>query len=161
MSSDIITADVGLAWAVKHSFVSYVRSLPDGQIQVADGAATTSDGEFYFPLVNVTQTADGLLSVQFGGVVTFTGHHGLLTVELRRPRIDLGVVDNSLFVAGRPAEVCLGRLALPKPATRAGVTMWSRVPVSVAREGGAVFGGSYKAGEPLAPLTFRIPTEPQ
>lgn len=151
------TADTGFAWAVKRSFVGYIRSVPDGRIAVGEGAAITADAEFHFPFSGMSWTEPEETSLQFAGAVAFTAHHGILVVALRRPRLALKDAEGSLLITAANGEVPIARFALPDARTAYNVTMWSDVVPTLTSQGRTVFGDSYDVGEAMAPLMIRIP----
>jgi hypothetical protein len=150
-------ADTGCAWAVKESFLAYIRGLRDGQVTLADGAAVTSTGEFYFPFKG-TEKSDGVTTLRFGGTVRFAGHYGFMSVLLEDLRIVLDHGSGTLLHGASQMQT-LADLVLPEPSSEQGVLMWAPVPACLAASGVELFGDTYKAGEELAPLTVRIPAE--
>ncbi|WP_169253641.1 HtaA domain-containing protein [Brevibacterium sp. 'Marine'] len=151
-------ADVGFAWAVKSSFVNYIRSSHDGSIEIDDGAAITPSSEFHFELESVG--ADRSLGqFAFNGEVRFRAHLGFLSIDLRNPRIVMRRETAELAVEdGDGGWLHLAHLSLPEPINEGAVTMWAEAPATLSEEGAELFGGSYSAGEQLAPLTMRLPT---
>lgn len=81
----------GLLWSIKGSFVSYIESMPDGEIATTDGAQRTDHGFFY-------PQADASTPLEFNGSVHFTGHHGLLAVSIETPRLRCGLEGWSLEI---------------------------------------------------------------
>ncbi|RIV37953.1 HtaA domain-containing protein [Micromonospora radicis] len=151
--------DLGFAWSVKDSFLHYIRGMPDGRVEVSDGAAVTSAGEFYFPLVAV-ESSPGTLKLSFGGEVRFTAHRGLLSVALKRPRIDLHDAHAELFVRPDDLDRQVAAIELPPRILDGDVAMWLNSATVLAGDGPEMFGGTYPPGEPLAPLTVRVPVRP-
>ncbi len=152
-----VRADLGFAWSVKDSFLSYVSGMRDGDIAWDAGASVTNDGEFYFPLRAAHRATDALMLL-FCGSVRFTAHHGLLSVSITNPRITIrdGAADLLLRVGNSDERIAI--LKLPPRIEDGDVTMWLRSGVALADFGSELFGGSYAAGEPFAPLTLRVPT---
>lgn len=66
-----------LDWGVKASLLAYVRSMADGRVETVGGATTTGTG-FRF---------EGADALAFRGVVTLTGHGGMLRVTIADPAI--------------------------------------------------------------------------
>lgn len=152
-------ADLGLAWGVKESFLRYVRGMPDGAVRWRDGAAVTSDGEFYFPLARASG-ARAARVLEFRGEVRFVAHRGLLSVTFKNPVVRMGESSGELRVRNGAGEETIGALQPPPPIVDGHVAMWQQTPVSLAGAGPELFGGAYAAGEPLAPLTVRAPVDP-
>lgn len=88
-----------LVWGVKASLLGYVRGMPDGRVEVSDGAAADPGG-FAFP------SAGGAL--EFRGAVTLTGHGGMMRVVLADPR--LVETDGGWELTVRDDEAPSGRL---------------------------------------------------
>lgn len=150
-------ADTGCAWAVKESFLAYIKGLRDGQVSLGGGAAATSTGEFYFPFTGVERYDDAATALCFGGTVRFTGHYGFMSVVLENPRIHLS--DGAGTLVNGADEQGLAELDLPEPLDGGGVRMWTPVPARLAAPGVELFGDTYAVGELLAPLTIRVPAE--
>ena len=152
-------ADLGMAWAVKDSFVNYVKAMNDGRILLSDGAAVTNTREFYFPFKHLEQPDSTSFVLHFGGEARFSAHHGFMSVLLRHPRIE--VTPDSACLSIEPEQgrewLRLAELDLPAGLTEDGVTMWDSVVTKLADAGVATFGDSYRAGETLSPLTVRAP----
>src|SRR5690349_16780739 len=148
-------ADLGMAWAVKDSFVRYVQSMHDGRILLRDGAAVTNTRQFYFPFKSLDQSAGDHFVLQFGGEARFLAHHGLMSVAICNPKIEVGPDGACLSIEQGNETVQLADLRLPAVSVEDGVTMWANVQVALTSAGAAVFADSYSAGETLAPLTMR------
>lgn len=155
-------ADLGLAWAVRTSFLRYVVGS-GGRIRVGGGAATTSSGEIYFPLAEVTRDAEAApREVRLGGEVDFTAHGGMLHLVLRNPVLRLSAEGAELSVESPQPSSIVERVVVVDVNLGAGessesVLMWRDAATTLTVAGAALFGGSYGAGEPMAPLTVRIP----
>jgi hypothetical protein len=150
-------ADLGMAWSVKDSFVRYVQSMRDGRILLRDGAAVTNTRQFYFPFKRLDQSDDDTYVLHFGGEAHFIAHHGLMSVSIRHPRIEVGADGAYLSIEQDNETVRLASLNLPEALQEHGVTMWANVRVTLVHSGAATFADNYPAGETLAPLTMRAP----
>lgn len=153
----VARADLGFAWSVKDSFLQYIRGMRDGDIAWNAGAAVTSTGEFFFPLSGVDQVGETKI-LSFRGTVTFTAHHGMLSVSLSQPRIIIRGESAHLTVEAGGVEQQIATIDLPPRIHDGDVTMWLTCAVRLSGVGPEQFGGSYADGEELAPLTIRIPT---
>lgn len=71
-----------LKWGIKGSLITYVRGLPDGVVDVLDGASET-DGAFFFP---AAEDASGEFS--FTGNVYLRGHGGMMDLPVANPRVE-------------------------------------------------------------------------
>ena len=103
------SAHGALRWAVRSSFRAYVASLPDGDEQVSRGAAVSDDGRIVFPPDEAALSSRTAVSVYaFGGTLTYSGHAGVLAVELSDPRLDVVATGRSAVSvspgAGRTGE---------------------------------------------------------
>lgn len=149
-------ADVGMAWGIKRSFVSYVTSLGDSSITLGDGAALTRSQEFYFPLDPEHDVVDEL---RFGGSVAATAHFGALTVEIISPVLRLGADrQRAELWSGQSMSdpYHLADVELGEPVRDGDVLMWLRVPTTLSASATILFGSSYAPGEEMDPVTVRI-----
>ncbi|BCY09713.1 HtaA domain-containing protein [Actinoplanes sp. L3-i22] len=132
-----------LRWAVKTSFVRYVRVIAAGTVEVTGGAVLGADDVIEFPLVAAVRVPEGR-ELSFGGGVRFRAHHGALDVNLTGLRLVLRPDGGHLGIDGLVlATLPPGRELLPT-LTEAGV---------------AVFGNVYPAGTGLAPLDTAVPID--
>ena len=118
----------GLTWGIKYTFLKYVARMPDGKVELSDGASKTPGGEFFFPLLS----EEGGVS-KFGGSVVFTAHHGAMTFAVR----NLLIQGDLLSVDGVP----LATIEWGEP----GVSQ----RVKLTAEGSKLFNTAYPEGELL------------
>lgn len=151
----------GLRWAIKTSFVGYVARMPDGRAHVGSGAAVNERNELIFPWDEDTSSAPRTFS--FGGAVRFSGHYGLLLVQIALPRVEvrdgqgeMTVLDPG-FTDGR--RLRLVTFGLTGPELEDGLCRWEAADVGLAPEGVELFGDVYQAGEPFEPLTITVPRQ--
>ncbi|MDT8911926.1 HtaA domain-containing protein [Amycolatopsis sp. PS_44_ISF1] len=149
-----------LRWAVKSSFLGYVARMPDGRAYLGRGAAVNDRNELLFPL-DADAAAEPGLKFAFGGDVRFSGHYGLLFVQIAEPRVylregaaELTVVDPE---SKEPQRLRLATFTLTGPETADGLDHWHATDVRLAPESVDLFGGSYQPGEPLEELTITVP----
>lgn len=137
-----------LRWAVKESFIAYIRGLEDGAIETFGGCDAES-GVFVFP---GESAGHGALS--FTGGVRFTGFAGMLDVRLVDPMIEGEDTDTKLTALVGPesiaARVAIATFEDTEP-YRAG-EQWTATP-RLTFEGSRIFGDVYQVGTELAPLT--------
>jgi hypothetical protein len=152
-------ADLGMAWAVRSSFITYV-SGSGGTIELADGAAMTDAGEFYFPpKAESLSDRDSILG--FRGSVRFRAHFGMLDVLIADPIVRRGPDRTAtLSVHTGKGMTSVAVIAQGETIREAGVTMWLNSPTSLTATGAELFGGSYVPGESMASLTIRVPHDP-
>lgn len=139
-----------LSWAIKDSFLAYVRRSAGTITLVAP--ARPGDSGFEFPLLR--PAAGGLLS--FGGGVACTAHGGMLDVVFAEPVICFDDDGGWLMLGDRrdpfdPAlRLRIARLAPGTPCAAPSGAVALRAQLIDA--GSALFGGVYPAGAELDPL---------
>ncbi|MFT4306597.1 MAG: HtaA domain-containing protein [Microbacterium sp.] len=145
-------SDAGeLRWAVKDSFLRYVRVIAAGTVTVEGGASEQEDGGFSWPL-RAVRREDGALLLEFAGSVRFQAHAGFLDVDLREPRLRLHEGGGELDIAPESA---------PERLTIATIDAAGDALVPRLSEAGVpVFGNVYAVGTELAPLLARVAVDP-
>ncbi|KRB81413.1 hypothetical protein ASE00_15670 [Sphingomonas sp. Root710] len=82
----------GLGWPIKTSFARYVGSLPDGRAALRDPIKASQRTGLVFPLADGGNFdgGSGTGVLRFSGGIGFTGHFGMLRVDIADPwlRID-------------------------------------------------------------------------
>lgn len=153
----VLVGNNGLRWGVKNSFVAYVEKMRDGAVFVADGATRLDDGAFYFPFQDETHTERGSVR-RFLGAVHFTGHSGMLAVNLSGIEVTetsagavLSIADE-LSPQGRLTLVQLGEAE--EGVTSSGVTYPAPV---LTDEGADLFFENYPAGTAFDAVTLPVP----
>ncbi|MDR5701605.1 HtaA domain-containing protein [Agromyces aerolatus] len=138
----------GLHWAVKESFIGYIRGLEDGAIETFDGCEQR-EGGFEFP---GESAKDG--EHLFSGGVRFTGFAGMLDVRLVDPMIEVdgdgARVSALVGPASIAARVTIATIEATEP-PRPG-RPWTATP-KLTFEGVRILGDVYQVGAELAPLT--------
>jgi hypothetical protein len=156
----------GLRWGIKTSFIDYVRRMPDGKGWLGEGAVPVGPYEVLFPPQEAGSrpTDDGTVERfwTFRGDVRFSGHAGMLFVQVTSPiltEIDgaaqLTVADPA-GVDG-PERLLLVTLRLASESGPDGYELWRGTDVRLTAAGTALFNDVYPAGEPLEPLTVLLP----
>jgi hypothetical protein len=152
VSPDPVSPPVAaLVWGVKTSFVAYVRAV--GGSVVADEGAYETDAGFVFPAAP-SRAAD--LEWRFTGRLTCHAHDGLLDVAVADPWVRL--VDAGL-------ELSVLELGVLDPRAEGGARttvasgpsdgpLGTPIPVALAPRAEHLFGSTYPAGTPLAPLVL-------
>lgn len=146
-----------LTWGVSSSFKAYATG-PIARGSVSTSGVGSAGGAYLFPQAAggawnaATQTG----SVQFSGVVTFSGHHGLMTESFANPVITVtSATSGTLSVGGRTFALNLG--AASKSVGSQGEVSWSGVPVAGVISGGGSTGGGTGGGSFAAdPLSFTV-----
>lgn len=146
-----------LSWGVSSAFSSYVTG------PIAKGAVTTSGvgssgGGYLFPQAGggSWDTATQTGSVQYSGVISFTGHKGLLSESMSNPMIQVTGPDTGVIYNGGAQWGTLNLAAASKSVGPNGEVTWSGVPVSGGFSGGASGGSQYTLA--ADPLTFTVGT---
>ena len=148
------SAHASLSWAIKASFLAYVRRSAGTIALVAP--ARPGDNGFVFPLVR--PASEGLLS--FGGGVACTAHGGMLDVLLAEPVVCFDGDDGWLMLGDRrdpfdPAlRLRVARLADEVPSAAPSGTVALRARLTDA--GSELFGGVYRTGAELDPLFVAV-----
>jgi hypothetical protein len=161
-----------LQWGVKESFRSYISSsIANGAWEVSNGATYTTPTFGWSSAAGGIDPASGLGEISFTGTIVFTGHGGLLRLELSDPTIHIGDDGATLLmdaVSNDPdGEVVVDAqdvvfATLPADVADAawqpgGSLTFSEVaPVVLTAEGAAAFAGFYAAGEELDPLVLEV-----
>ena len=141
-----------LRWAVKPSFVRYVRTIAAGSCEAVSGAQEDPDGTFVFPLAEASESTDGWV-LSFGGSVRFSAHHGFLDVDLRDPVLAVAPGGAELSIAtAEGGRVVIATADPVAPAERAGPARWEGLVPRLTEAGVEVFGNAYPLGSELAPL---------
>jgi hypothetical protein len=136
---------VELAWALRSSFVAYVDALPDGVVAVEDGARR-EDGVFLLP---GERAGDGH---RFGGTIRFSGHLGVLDVELDGVEVLPGnPIVLRTVVSGVAVDLATAR-ELEDDGDRV-----RSVDLRLTGDGAALLGGVYPPGERLDAFEIRAP----
>ncbi|GAA1780899.1 HtaA domain-containing protein [Leucobacter iarius] len=139
-----------LTWGVSTPFANYVTG------PIAKGGISTSGvgggrGGYVFPQVTggswnpKTQTG----TVQYSGVINYTGHKGALSESVANPTIRVTSATSGEVLVGGRVFGTLNLAAAQKSVGKNGEVTWSGVPVS----GGFSY-GSYTLG--ADPLTFTV-----
>ena len=164
-------ASGSLAWGVKESFRSYVGSaIANGSWEVSDGADYTTPQFSWTAPSGAIDPRSGLGEVAFTGTIVFTGHGGVLHLELRDPVIHSGddgatlvldVLSNDPEGAVAIDEQDVVVATLPSDAVTnwdaGGTRAWEAIePVILTEAGAAAFGGFYAAGDELDPIALEV-----
>ncbi|GAA2592431.1 hypothetical protein GCM10010435_84020 [Winogradskya consettensis] len=147
-----------LRWAVKQSFVRYVRVLAAGTCETSGGAELHPGEVIEFPLLAAAR-AGGRWELNFAGGVRFIAHHGALDVTLSGLRLDLGPDGGSISIAVGDNRLTIASLPPSEPEERDRSLRWQALLPSLTEAGVEVFGSVYAAGIELAPLDAAVPID--
>lgn len=138
-----------LTWAVKHSFVDYVRRF--GEIRLSADVVEGPMG-FVFPAAPPASVGDEFV-LRFKGRVDFTAHAGLLSASVIDPEVtftgDTGQLTTATLTAiGDVGDrLILAQIDMP-PET------FDRYPARLSVQGTMFFDFRYPTGEDLAPIVI-------
>ncbi|MDO4928861.1 MAG: HtaA domain-containing protein [Corynebacterium sp.] len=149
-------------WGVKQSFQSYIRgSIAKGSWTLADGA-TYGDQVFTFP--GAAGGVDGQKgTIQFRGLVSFSGHQGVLDLRIANPEIQFDGNQGTLVATVNSSnmegtKIDFGRVAV-------GTLTFSSIDVTddsasgtaevyLTDTGADAFANFYEPGIALDPISF-------
>jgi hypothetical protein len=157
-----------LDWGVRASFRSYVTGPIAGGSISTSGAAATDSGFRWTAGSGAYNTDAERGRVSYTGSVHFTGHGGQLDLTVANPRIQVNGSTGSLIAdlsskglngaAGVNASgVVIATLGLPEASIAGDHISWSGASATLTAAGAEAFGGFYKAGDSLDPVSFTFP----
>lgn len=140
----------GLGWPIKTSFARYVGSLPDGRAALHGAVKASQRTGLVFPLADGGDfdAASGTGVLRFGGGIGFTGHFGMLRVDIADPWLlidgDTGILS---IASGADKRLDLATFAL----------LWDDADhrdgrsetLALTAAGAELFGGAYGEGAEL------------
>ncbi|WP_435738273.1 HtaA domain-containing protein [Cellulosimicrobium sp. PMB13] len=157
-----------LTWGVSDRFRAYVTGpIAKGSVStsgVRDNGTTFtwSGGKGSF------NTDLGKGRASYGGTVSFSGHEGILDLQISNPRVVVNGSTGTLVVDVRSSDmegnasssngVAFASLDLSGARSTSGSTItWSGAPATLTAAGAAAFAGFYDAGTALSPVTVSFP----
>lgn len=143
-----------LSWGISSGFANYTTGrIAKGSI--ATNGVGASGGAYLFPQANDTWNAESQTgTVQYSGVVTFTGHKNAMVETFANPTITVSSASSATMnVGGRSFALDLS--AANKSVGANGEVSWSGVPV-----GGSISGSGAGGGGAFPPdsLSFSVGT---
>lgn len=151
------TADPGLHWSIKRSFVRYVARMEDGQVLGGHGLRMLDASTFLFPPAAEPGADANLLA--FGGELRLQAHNGALALRIARPLVDLSGERASVIIenpegAGAPMRIA----TFAARAQHGADTMtWHGTDVRLSVEAVSLFGGYYGEDEVFDDLVVVLP----
>ncbi|RSS32055.1 HtaA domain-containing protein, partial [Streptomyces sp. WAC08241] len=152
--------DAAVDWGVRRTFREYVTgSVAQGRWTLADGAR---DGGALFRFTGGKGTYDPArktLDAAFAGSVRFTGTHldltlGKVTVRVKDGKGTLGA---DVTTSGRTERnVPLVTFAAPDLAPEDGLAAVTEAPATLTEGGAKAFGGMYRAGTAMDPVSLAV-----
>ncbi|MFD5319732.1 HtaA domain-containing protein [Streptomyces sp. NPDC127098] len=160
-------ADAVVDWGVRRTFREYVTG------EIAAGGWTLTDGAqdggalFRFPAGRGTADPEaGTLQAEFDGAVTFTG----TDLDLTLGGVTVSVADGTGTLAadvtaseqGQEEDLPLVTFAAEpeRLAPRDGLILLTEVPAQLTEQGAAAFGGLYRPGTEMDPITLAVALDP-
>ncbi|MHA7134775.1 HtaA domain-containing protein [Oerskovia turbata] len=157
-----------LTWGVSDTFRAYIAgpiakgSTTTSGVKDSGSAFTWSGGKGSF------NTDLGKGRAGFGGSVKFTGHDGILDLQVSNPRVQVNGSTGTLIVDVVSSDmegnkstskgVAFASLSLAGKKSTSGDTItWTGAPATLTAAGAKAFAGFYDAGTALAPVTFSFP----
>lgn len=147
-------------WGVRRTFREYVTgTIAQGKWALADGA---QDGGalFRFPSGKGTyDPAAGTLDAAFAGSVRFTGTHLDLTLGEVTVRVTggTGTLAADVTSSGKTEKaVPLVTFAAGRLAPKDGLAVVTEAPATLTEGGARAFGGMYKAGTAMDPVSLAV-----
>jgi hypothetical protein len=164
----------GLRWGLKRTFIDYLRGMSDGRALIGSGATAINLHEVFYELamdesIPSIQHAPGaaaqpLEMLAFGGEVHFSGHFGMLSVRISKPRLRLlkGTVELSIDAADTAGGIREVPLVTAGELTLATVvddmSLWVCTDVRLTAHGAELFNRVYGEGEPFEPMVVQLPS---
>lgn len=152
--------DGAVDWGVRRTFREYVTGdIAKGKWTLSSGA---QDGGalFRFPSGKGTYK-DGKLTATFTGAVRFTGENGLdLALSGLRTTVAANGTGTLYADVASPdfkgADVPLITFTAAKPAAKNGLVALTEAPAKLTERGAQAFGGMYKAGTEMDPVSLAV-----
>lgn len=151
-----------LTWGIRSSFRNYIGG------GIAKGSWTLDATSYQNSAFTWSQGSgtyqNGNGSISFTGGVHFTGHQGTLDTRFQNPRLAISNNVGTLYLTatsndpnGKPknyGEIAFATVDLASLSTSNGVISVKDASVTLTEVGAETFGGFYKAGEALDPISF-------
>lgn len=160
-------AEGHLDWGVKTSFRNYIKNgAAQGKWELVDGAT----GEFRFPAAEAKEfdTKAPAGTYPFKGGVHFTGHHGMLSLNIDNPKVVIDADGNAVLKANVSSrsltsgqvkdygEVTVANLADMTTSTTDGKVTVSFAKVTLTKEAVPAFADFYQEGTELDALSMTL-----
>lgn len=134
-----------LEWGLKSSFVGYISSLADGRIEASGGVWQVGNA-LAFPVSPATEVPES--EVWFNGRVSFSGHGGMMKLDLFEPRIENHDAAIKLTIDQAGERVAIADL-VETGVSRAFGLVKTRFSAVLTEEGSKLFNGQYPAGQEM------------
>lgn len=134
-----------LEWGLKTSFVSYISSLADGRIEAANGVWQAGNA-LAFPVSPAAGVPEN--EIWFNGRVSFSGHGGMMKLDLFEPRIVNHDENISLTIDEAGERVAIAELTETSVSNAFGLVK-TRFSAVLTEAGSKLFNGQYPAGQQM------------
>ncbi|MGP9529135.1 HtaA domain-containing protein [Glutamicibacter sp. AOP5-A2-18] len=137
-----------LEWGLKASFVGYISSLADGRIEASNGVWQAGNS-LVFPASLSEEAPDN--EGWFNGQVSFSGHGGMMKLDLIEPRVENQDDAIKLTIDTATERVAIAELT-ETSVSRAFGLVKTRFSAVLTEDGSKLFNGQYPAGQALEDL---------
>lgn len=170
VSSNCVVTGGELKWGVKEGFRSYISgTIANGSWEVANGASYETP---LFGWANPTGEIDAVTgegSVSFTGSIHFTGHDGVLNLEIANPTVEFSGDGTAKLLMDTKSNNAQGELVVDEqqaylgkieaiggvdPAS--GTIAFDEAPAVLTADGAEAFGGYYASGDDLDPISLSL-----
>ncbi|WP_313811018.1 HtaA domain-containing protein [Glutamicibacter sp.] len=138
-----------LEWGLKSSFVGYISSLPDGRIEAANGVWQAGTA-LAFPVHPAAEVPEN--EIWFNGRVSFSGHGGMMKLDLIEPRIENNDDKILLTISAGDDRVGIAELTETSVSNAMGLVK-TRFSAVLTEAGSKMFNGQYPAGQQMEQVT--------
>ena len=154
-------------WGVRASFRDYIRGpIANGSVTF-QGSSTSANAFTWTGASGSINVKDTVGRASWWGTVAFSGHGGLLDLRLSNPRVQIAsastaylILDvyatNSSGAVVTDGTVTFAQIALPAGAISGDTVSVSGASTWLTGAGASAFGGFYKAGDALDPVSFEL-----
>lgn len=173
-SSNCVVTGGELGWGVKEGFRSYISgTIANGSWEVADGASYETP---LFGWANPTGEIDAITgegTVSFAGSIHFTGHDGVLNLQIANPTVVLNGDGTAKLLMDTKSNNAQGELvvdeqqaylgkveALGQLDPASGAVAFDQAPAVLTADGADAFGGFYASGDELDPVSLTLQLGP-
>ncbi len=151
-----------MTWGIKSSFTNYIESnIAKGTIETS-GGVVRSGSDFIWPNGSGEVDASNNGTWSFGGSVHFSGHDGVLNLNLSNLRVQVNGGTSGTLIADIDSTDMEGNdvggdgIAMADLAFESLSTSGGTAAVTLTSAGASAFASFYEAGESLDPLTVQV-----
>ena len=173
-SSTCVVTGGELQWGVKEGFRSYISgTIANGSWEVADGASYETPLFAWTNPTGEVDAATGEGNISFPGSIHFTGHDGVLNLQIANPTIVLNGDGTAKLLLDTKSNNAQGELVVDEqqaylgkieaigqldPAS--GALSFDGAPAVLTADGADAFGGFYASGDELDPVSLSLQLGP-